>query len=650
MKKPLALAALAALPAFALAQEPTKLDTVVVTGTRSEQAENRLPAAVTVITRADIERSGATLLVEVLRTAGAVQVTDLFGDGSLATADMRGFGENAHSTTLVLVDGRRLNNPDIASPDLGSISLKDIERIEIIEGSAGALYGDQAVGGVINIITRQPGSFRATAEGGGGSYHSLHARGSIEQRWKTASVRLSAEDRGSDNYRRHNALEYKNLLGRLGFDGGHGGMFIELGYVDEDLETPGALRQNEVDADRRQASDNFKNDFSDNNTGFVRVNFHQDLNEAWRLETDLDHRRGNGSFRLSSVYGASTQDSSQDREVRAAHPRLQGRLPMLDSEALLTLGLDGQLADYTLSSPFGVQTNKQHQGDVYGQAILPLAQALELTVGGRYASVTNEVEDGYTFVTPTKFGDHRFAQELGLSYHPWRALKVYGRYDRNFRFAKVDEFTNAGAAPGSNSVNLRTQTGVSVEAGATWDVSQLRLSLSGYRLSLHDEITYDPNSFTNVNLARTRRDGVMAQAEWHAGDAFWLNASVHHVTTKVDDPSLGGRGVPLVARNTVKLVASQRLPANLLARLETQYTGKRVLAGDFDNSQIPLPAYAVVNAGLGWERAGWHADARINNVLDREYSEYGVAAGFPEAPAYYPSPERNFQLSARYDW
>ncbi len=654
MKKTLlALAALATLPcvpALAAGADSTPLEPVVVVGTRSEQGGNRLPAAVTVITREQIERSGALQLVDVLRTAGAVQVTDFFGDGSFAIADLRGFGENAHSTTLILVDGRRLNNTDIASPDLAAISLKDIERIEIIEGSAGALYGDQAVGGVINIVTREPGRFRATAEGGVGSYRSLRARGAVEQRWTSANLRLSAEARGSDNYRKHNALEYKNLLGRLGFEGRDGGMFVEIGYVDEDLETPGALNQSEVDADRRQASANFKGDFSDNNTGFVRVNFHETLGQSWGLETDLDHRRGNGAFRLSSVYGPAPANAFQDREIRAAHPRLQGSLPMFGRTALITLGADGQLADYKLASMFGVQTHKQHQGDVYGQAILPLAQPLELTAGARYASVTNEVEDGYTFVTPTKFGDHRVAQELGLAFRPWNALRLYARYDRNFRFAKVDEFTAAGAPPGSNSVNLRTQTGLSTEAGAEWTPSQLRLSLGGYRLSLHDEIAFDPNTFTNINLDRTRRDGLLAQGEWHAGDALWLSAAAHHVVAKIDDVRFAGRGVPLVARNTAKVGASARLPRGLLARLETQYTGKRVLAGDFDNSQRTLPGHAVVNAGLGWALAGWHADLRISNLLDRRYAEYGVAAGFPEEPAYYPSPERNFQVSARYDW
>jgi iron complex outermembrane recepter protein len=652
MKLPaLALAACAVLPCSAAedAPAPSRFETVVVTGTRSPQGENHLPAAISVITREAIERSGARHVADVLRLAGAAQVTDLFGDGSRATVDLRGFGEGAHSTTLVLVDGRRLNNTDIAAPDLNSISLKDVERIEIIQGSAGTLYGDQAVGGVVNIVTREPQRFRVTGEAGAGSYGGLAARAAVEQRWTSASARLSAETRGTDNYRAHNALEYRNVLGRVGVDEATRGLFVEAGYVDEDLETPGALSAAELAADRRQASPNFRGDFADTNTGFVRVNLHQAFGDAWRGEMDMDHRRANGAFRLSSVFGPSTSNSSQDRDVRAMRPRLTGSVPTPCGDALFTAGLDAQIADYRLESPFGVQSNKQHQGDVYGQAIVPLRRGLEATVGARYASVRNEVQDGFTFPAPTEFSDRRWAEELGLAWYAARDVRLFARYDRNFRFAKVDEFTNAGAPFGSGIVNLRTQTGGSYEAGGEWAPGQVRLRIAAYRLNLSDEIAFDPATFTNVNLERTRRDGVIAEASG-AWRALTVSLAGHHVNSQVRGAGLDGRSVPLVARNTGKLAAAISLPVRLTGRVEILATGKRALAGDFDNSQPDLPGYALTNAGLGWGNGSLSLDARVNNVLDREYSEYGVATGFPEEPAYYPSPERNFWVTARYDW
>lgn len=651
-----ALAALAAAPFHAHAQEPPpseQLETLVVTATRSEQRQNRLPAAITVIGRDEILASGATHVVEVLRAAGALQVTELFGDGSRATVDLRGFGEGAHSTTLILVDGRRLNNSDIAAPDLNSVALKDVERIEIIQGSAGVLYGDQAVGGVINIVTRGVQRFGATLEGAGGSYGAAQARAALAQRFEAWSLRLSAEARASDNYRDHNAQDYGNALLRLGYDGAGAALTFEGGWTEEDLATPGALYADEVREDRRQSTANFSEDFSDTRTALARVRWRQDLADGWQLDTDVDHRDSDGAFRLSSaVFGPAGSDSTQQRRITGLHPRLVGTFPVGAGRGLLTAGVDGQRAGYELRSQFGVQSSDQRQLDVYAQAIVPVAERLEATLGGRAARVDNEVEDGFTFVEPTRFHDLEHAGEAGLAWQATDALRLFARYDRNFRFAKVDEFTAAGAPPGSNSVNLRTQTGASWETGAQLALGPARLRATLYHLRIEDEIAFDPVSFTNVNLDRTRRDGVMLEADFGAG-SWMLGARYHHVDADVRGGAFDGKRIPLAARQTAKLTARGDLAAQLIAYAELVAVDDRPFAGDFDNSLGRLPGHAVINAALGWRGGRLGVEARVNNVLDREYSEYGAAAldpGFAETTSYFPSPERNARASIRYDW
>ena len=151
----------------------TQIPAVVVSAARTEQSTLTTPASITVITREQIEISGARHINELLRGQGGVQINDLYGDGSRSSVGMRGFGETAASNTLVLVDGRRLNNPDIAAQDMNSIALEDVERIEIVQGSAGVLFGDQAVGGVINVITRKPGVPRYSLQLSAGSYNTV---------------------------------------------------------------------------------------------------------------------------------------------------------------------------------------------------------------------------------------------------------------------------------------------------------------------------------------------------------------------------------------------------------------------------------------------------------------------------------------------
>jgi len=147
---PTVFSLLVALPVFAEDHEPL---VIVVTPSGIEQPVTDANTTITVIDQKTIEESNAGSVAELLRGQAGVHVSDIFGDGSQATIDLRGFGPTAGSNTLVLIDGRKLNNSaDGASPDLSLIDIDDIAQIEILQGSSGVLYGNQAVGGVVNII------------------------------------------------------------------------------------------------------------------------------------------------------------------------------------------------------------------------------------------------------------------------------------------------------------------------------------------------------------------------------------------------------------------------------------------------------------------------------------------------------------------
>lgn len=649
------LAALVAAPGFAQETSPTEMEPVVVTATRSEQADMRLPASVRVITAADIAASGARHLVDVLRDAANLQVTDFYGDGSRAQVDARAFGDAANANTLVLVDGRRLNNPDIATPDLNSIALKDVERIEIIEGSAGALYGDQATGGVINVVTRRARGRGLDAGISGGSYGDVGAQVALDAAGEWLSARLSAAHRGSDNYRAHNRLDYRNYLGRGGVRWDGGDAFLEIGYVNEDLETPGALFASEMQQDRRQSTANFQNDFSDTVTRLDRLGAQHALGD-WTLVLEHTRRRSDGTFRLSSAaFGPASQDAAQTRELRSVNPRLTGRIPLLGRDAQITAGADFLRAEYELRSQFGAQRNEQRQSDGYAQAIVPLPAAFDLTVGGRTGRVRNTVQDGFTFTVPTTFADDESAAQLGLS---WRgsALRLYARGDRAYRYAKVDEFTFTSAGFGSNRNELQTQQGDTLEAGAEWSGGAFGLAGTLFRLDTEQEIAFDPTGGpsgfgANLNLPQTRRDGALLRARWQALSWLQLAAGGQYVDAQITRGSLAGRDIPLAAAKIAHGAATLSLPAGLGVQLGVSYTGRRAYAGDFDNSLGQLPSHAVTRLALGWEWRALRLSARVDNLLDREYSAYGasgIAPGtFAEAPAYLPSPERSFSLAAR---
>src|SRR5262249_21577395 len=209
-------------------------------------------ASTTVITRTDLARSPGQTVQDVLAREPGIQVTSLFGsvNGARSTVDMRGFGATGALNTLVLINGRRLNDVDLASIDLSVIPVDSIERIEITRGSSGGvLYGDGAVGGVINIVTRsgvnQPFSGRVQGQVGSYRYGEADASFSGSNRPFAASVAGHAIKSGG--YRLNNKLHQEKAVGDFCWSHGNGTVaYLSVSGDDQHLGLPGGRRVSAV--------------------------------------------------------------------------------------------------------------------------------------------------------------------------------------------------------------------------------------------------------------------------------------------------------------------------------------------------------------------------------------------------------------------
>jgi len=645
------------LPAHAEAKTTaSEIPAVVVSAARTEQSTLTTPASITVITRKQIDDSGSRHIVEVLRGQGGVQINDLYGDGSRATVDMRGFGDSAGSNTLILIDGRRLNNPDIGSPDLNSIALDDVERIELVQGSAGVLFGDQAVGGVINIITRKPGALRHSLKLSAGSYNTVSVHAMTSQALDNGiNYRVSLDVRESDNYRDHNELSYLNGFGKLAYDYSSGSVFAELQYIDNDLNTPGALFASEVADDRTQVNPSFATDYSNSETTVGRVGLVQELSSNWSFEGEVTSRKTDGDFRISFA-GAppSTDNFTQNRKIQEFTPRFIGFIPALNN-TMLTIGADAVESEYELSTSFGDQFNDQSQQSLYVQAVIPAAQSLDITIGARYAEVKNELTDGFTF-NNENINDDITVGTFGMSYQADQNWRVLVRLDQNYRFVKVDEYTNAQPFPAPPStVILKTQEGLSLETGVEWVSGNSNAKFLVYQLDLDNEITYDPSKFINVNLDETRRTGFIASGRWQSSKRIGFGASYTYTDAEVTSGFAAGKNIPLVAEHSALLSSDYAISKSWQVFAEVVAISDRVLGGDFDNTLSKLPGYGLLNVKAEYNVSDFTFSGRVNNVLNKEYSDVGQLgfdqnAGFAPAEAFYPSPEINFLLTAAWNF
>ncbi len=646
--KSIILTSLVLLPVLAYAQ----LGPIIVTPTRTVQVENESSSTVYVLSREEIEKSGARTTVELLRGIPGIQIDDLFGNGTEINISVRGFSSTANANTLVLVNGRRLNNSDTSGPDLHHIFPKDIERIEVLVGSAGSLYGDQAVGGVINIITRRWGRNyqQISIKSGSFDYKGVEFNTS-QQISDTLRYRLSAEKFKSDHYRDHNAEKNTNVYVVLEYADFEQSLFLEVQKIDDKLELPGALLEAEFEADPTQINAGFINDFINEDTTVGRIGYERSIGgqkfsiDATRRTTDADILQSFRDFPSPSAGFSKRKNSS-------LNPKLSGVI-YASIEAPYVIGIDLEETDYDLNIPFdgGTTTASNEQGteSVYFQLLPKLTKRLQMTFGMRRSSVKNDMKDGFSFPTGLKFDDDITVNELGLSLYVDDDIKLTVRYDENFRFAKVNELALAE----TNTV-LNTQTGESIEVGAnlTWGDYQLIASI--YQLNLEDEIVFDPTvgpdfgsgpTGLNVNLDKTQRSGATMSLASQPISNLSIKTELGLVNARFKSGVFNGNDISGVVEKTASIRVDYQFRENLASYLEVHYTGEKFAQGDNANVNSKLESFTILNAGISYQKKNWDINFRINNLSDEKYAEFISSFG-----AYFPNPERNFMLTTSYQF
>ncbi len=229
------------LSGAAVYAQPSLLEPVVVTATRTPQPRSQVAASISVITADQIAATGATRLDEVLRDVVGLQLTSSGPVGAVATPSIRG---SAGGQVLVLLDGIRLNSPQNGQFDLSNlpVALSDIERIEILRGPASAIYGSNAMAGVIQIFTYAPEAEPQTnLSWSEGRYETREVNFSTSQKQEKVRYRLGAGVNRSQGYRDNSDLDQFNFDGMLGFDLGSGfDLSLSGYYLNKENGVPGS--------------------------------------------------------------------------------------------------------------------------------------------------------------------------------------------------------------------------------------------------------------------------------------------------------------------------------------------------------------------------------------------------------------------------
>lgn len=620
-----------------LVQAVTDIPEVLVSASRSDQPGITIPAAHYVLDRQQIVNSGARTLGELLDQQPGIHVRD---NSTSVAIDMRGFGSTASSNVVVLLNGRKLNPAsDMGQLALNAIDLDQVQQVEVIFGSAGTLYGNQAVGGLINVVTQRPVLGQETqARIGLGSYQGRelflqHAA----RRADGLGVQLSLRQRRSNHYRAHNETDIRQLLAEVDWVQPGSRTALSLRHLDEFMQTPGALLASELAVDRRQSAAAYANDFQDTRGTGLTLSTEQTFGATQKLAAELAYQDDARESILSSRNWPGSP-TTQDRKTWSLSTRLTGAW----AQTNYTLGLDWQQTDYLLVSSFGPQGNDQQIMAGYAQAQFAPAEPVTATVGLRHAAVDNQINNNGS---PVRLDDTATVGSAGLEFAWSEQFSTFLRADQNYRFAKVDEHTSIFYIQ-PQPVGLETQRSLSYEAGLRFTTAAYRVQAQAYRINLKNEISYDASKFANINLDRSRRLGALISADWAVDTQWDLGGSWETIDGKITDGPHQGKRIPLVPQQRGTFYLQYQPTETWQLRTELERVGNRVLGSDFNNTGTRLPAYTAINLLANHETDHWRFSARINNLLNEKYIATGASGGGMEG--FYPAPERSLWLTASY--
>ncbi|HEX9698666.1 MAG TPA: TonB-dependent receptor [Acidobacteriota bacterium] len=583
-----------------VAQRPGYEETIVVTAERDPADIRDVGSSVSVISGEEIRASGARWLLDVLQLAPGVSVARGGPPGSLTEAFIRG-ADNNH--TLVLIDGIKVNSPTSGAYDLAGlqISTDQIERIEIVKGPQSTLYGSQAIGGVINVITRQ-GSGAGTwgVEVDGGSYDTGGLRtwghgqaGSLRYAGNLAFLDSGGFSAASEDAGNPEADGYRNLTydGRVDWtsDVGVVARAFFRGF-DGDLEFDGYdFVSGPVDhaGNAQSARDIYAGGAVGYDGGRYSSIVEVSTSEA-ELETETP-----GDFFLGFGLDSSIRevDWQSQLELAAGHTLMGGveyRRERAEVESRTALGADGFSESVDVIG-------------VYVQDRMSVGDRAHLGAGLRYEEHTT-------------FGG-KWTGRVTASVDLGERARAHGSAGTGFMAPTLNDLY----FPGFSNPDLQPEESLGLDAGVEIFLPEHRLvgDATVFYNDIDQLIAFDFVAGIPANIGNVIAAGLELSAEWLASDTLRLAGSYTYTNAHPagDDQQLVRR-----PRHQGSVRATVQATPRLLAWGELRVKSERFDGGP--SGLVALPAYGLINlAGEYRLHDAVALRGRIDNLFDADYEE-----------------------------
>lgn len=621
---------------------------VVVTATRTQEEVKAVPQTVEVITKEDIEQLGATDVYSALRLAANVDVTSSGMAGH--NVMIRGMSTNH---TLILIDGKRFAGEDTSATQnvyaLGRLSLSNIERIEIVRGSASAQYGSDALGGVINIITKkskEPSVMVGLSTGSEAINNYYHIdfgkqgnfSSTFDMRFSDVRKNMQAGDEGSNYY---GPIQDFNFAGTWDL-GNDKEIDLTLGYYNEHTKADYADKYTstgvfQTSKDKKEWYDYRRYDYSlgysgkTHNSDYMIRTFYSRLDK----ENNLYNYRDNFPEQMENILGSMYPKYDWDKSTYTLWGIEGKNTIQLNDNHLLTFG-----GEYRQNKVEGTRLSdggdNVHQVSQSGNGIVSnkYYSDKEINTWAGYIQDEWQVNDKLLVIPSVRYDhDSSFGGEvtpkIGATYFISDNSRIKANWGKGFKAPTISELYMAmHRAMGGQTVNVYGNPDLKPEKSTSWDIS-----FEAEKDNNFGKLTYFNNDVKNlittkqigssyydqryINVDEAEIDGVEMEIGRNLDDKWTIKATSNWLdaTDKVSGDRLDNR-----ARNmtTLQLLYDDHDNWGYSAILWQQWANKYHYD---DNDYNFTTTNFVLNKKFG---EGNRVYAGVDNIFDKKISNIGL--------------------------
>ncbi len=623
-----------------------ELEEVVVTANGLQKKVENTSKNITVITSDEIEQAPSNNVVDLLSREANVNLQSLFGHDKNAGVDIRGQGSTSGSNVLILVDGFRLNPPDLSGPDLSSIPMNQIERIEIMRGAGSVLYGDGAVGGVINIITKKKvGKIGQSVAASFGSFDTLGSKVSADGRGDRFYYDLNAGYSSTDGYRDNGYYRRSDISGRIGYDLlNMTSMSLFAAYKNDSQGFPGGVPKKDINNRYRRRLSRSPDDYFEGDEMRLFGNAETKIQRLGHFNLNMGYRSRQSDFILgfTPLKTKEQQKNQIDEKTATTDLVYKNKYTVSGEKQVFQLGVNLLYTDYVTERKDQLirKNSRSKSMGIFALNEGSVSKKLSYNFGGRVNRYTGKFRNDNlkNFGAGVKRwinGDlfkrnwNNTAFDSGIVYSLNEKTNLFFSFANSFRVPNVDELAMAVD-------NLKPQDGRHMDVGMRRDIGDFgEMSLTLFRVVTKNEIYFDSLNNINKNYKHdTLRHGMELESKFYPTEKLYVWGNCTFMKAMFDQ---GNKSVPLVPKITASFGLEWNIFDSLLMALTGSYVGSKFDGNDINNDQFEkINDYTVVDGKLTLTLANTRLFLGINNIFDTLYE----TTAFSET--YYTMPTRTF--------